>query len=320
MSDLTFAATGSVAPVFWRPSPSPAFQPIFSRSAKPRPDETGASFSLESESSRARGTSAPDALTASDPITCRRRVAFSASNGTTAPPPAPKTTTGPSSPSGGGGGASPDVGSHVSIPGGAGLDLSSIASGAPSSSPSETSASWSPAPQCQAVLAFMRCWSTSFSSCFAVEEPASALSMRMPAMRRWKNCCTDSPARRVSIPETAFWRHSSWSMADPASNPSSSSPSSPPPPGSSSESESEASLSPSMARFGPASCWSSDTRKEKSRAPFFASTSAAPSAAPAGAVAPPLPPPPFGMGAPDARAACRAETAGFASSPTVPSP
>ena len=135
-------------------------------------------------------------------------------------------------------------------------------------SSSERSASWSPPPQCHAVLAVISAWSTSFSSCLASAPPASALSMRMPAVRRWKNCCTDSPGRRVSMPETAFCRQSSWSSAEPGSYPSLSSSPSPSPPESEPEPESSSS---SSERLGPDSCSSSVTRKEKSRAPTLPS-------------------------------------------------
>eukprot|EP00962_Isochrysis_galbana_P022511 scaffold6732_cov99-Isochrysis_galbana.AAC.5 len=71
ISVLTIAATGSMLPALERPSPSPFFQPIFSSSAKPRPDSTGASLSFERQSLAARGTSAADLRTASMPMICR---------------------------------------------------------------------------------------------------------------------------------------------------------------------------------------------------------------------------------------------------------
>mmetsp|Transcript_33539 Transcript_33539/g.108464 ORF Transcript_33539/g.108464 Transcript_33539/m.108464 type:complete len:254 (+) Transcript_33539:263-1024(+) len=159
----------------------------------------------------------------------------------------------------------------------------------------------------------------------------------MPAIRRWKNCWTDSPGRRVSMPETAFCRQSSWSMAEPASKPSSSSPSAAgPSPASEPESESE-SEHPSMARLGPDSCLSSVTRKEKSLAPFLPSARGAPAAGAPGvpdprdaakgaeavgtcSTATPAAAPTPAAAAPLDRAACNAETAGLAMSPIVPSP
>mmetsp|Transcript_28708 Transcript_28708/g.71518 ORF Transcript_28708/g.71518 Transcript_28708/m.71518 type:complete len:229 (-) Transcript_28708:158-844(-) len=133
------------------------------------------------------------------------------------------------------------------------------------------SAFGSPAPQCHWVEEFMMATSTSFSSCFASCEPACALSMRSPAVRRARNCVTDSPGRRVSMPDTAFCRHSSWSIAEPASKPSSSSSSPSPLFSSESESESESGAS-SIDKLGPESCLSSVTRKEKSRAFAFPSS------------------------------------------------
>mmetsp|Transcript_272 Transcript_272/g.723 ORF Transcript_272/g.723 Transcript_272/m.723 type:complete len:230 (-) Transcript_272:679-1368(-) len=229
MSVLTAASTGSMTPSLLRPRPCPFFQPIFSRSAKPRPLSTGASLLLDSASFSGRGTLAPDALIASEPITTRRFTARARSSSyrLSALPPACAPRPGPPPPdadecttielqfSGGGGGGSPLAGSQVSWSGWSPEGPSSCLTSSLSSS--ERSASWSPPPQCHAVFAVISAWSTSFSSCLASAPPASALSMRMPAVRRWKNCCTDSPGRRVSIPETAFCRQSSWSSAEPGS-------------------------------------------------------------------------------------------------------
>ena len=73
-------------------------------------------------------------------------------------------------------------------------------------SSSRRSASMSPAPQCHVVFEFITAMSTSLSSCFASEVPASAFSIRIPATLRLKNCSALSPGRRVSMPLTAFWR------------------------------------------------------------------------------------------------------------------
>eukprot|EP00962_Isochrysis_galbana_P022510 scaffold6732_cov99-Isochrysis_galbana.AAC.4 len=156
---------------------------------------------------------------------------------------------------------------------------------------------------------------TSLSNCLALLVPASALSIRMPAIRRWKNCWTDSPGRRVSMPETAFCRQSSWSMAEPASKPSSSSPSAAgPSPASEPESESE-SEHPSMARLGPDSCLSSVTRKEKSLAPFLPSARGAPAAG-----APGVPDPRDAAKGAEAVGTCSTATPAAAPTPAAAAP
>mmetsp|Transcript_45222 Transcript_45222/g.98364 ORF Transcript_45222/g.98364 Transcript_45222/m.98364 type:complete len:227 (+) Transcript_45222:661-1341(+) len=176
-----------------------------------------------------------------------------------------------------------------------------------SSSSPETSASWSPVPQCHCVLAFIRRSSTSSSSCFAAEDPASALSIFMPAMRLCINCCTLSPGRRVSMPLTAFWRQSSWSMAEPASNTGSASAPAPSSP-SDSEPSSESEPESSICRLGPLSCLSSVTKKEKSRAARLPSADAR--AASALELAAALPSARASAGAAAAAAACCAPPAG----------
>mmetsp|Transcript_50999 Transcript_50999/g.101434 ORF Transcript_50999/g.101434 Transcript_50999/m.101434 type:complete len:241 (+) Transcript_50999:163-885(+) len=201
MSVLIIASTGMVVPVFERPRPWPAFHPIFSSKANPRPESTGRNLSLDRQSFVALGTSAPDARMPSEPMIVRfLTTVASGSYATSAPPP-----------------AAPPAGTialaEPSAPGSGGLKVSwSVseavlvrASGAASSSSSSKSASLSPAPQCHCVFAFMMATSTSFSYFLASEEPASALSMRKPAMRRLWNCSAFSPGRRFSMPVTARW-------------------------------------------------------------------------------------------------------------------
>ena len=88
MSVLIIASTGSMAPSFERPRPMPAFHPIFSRSAKPRPESTGRVLSFDRASLAAFGTRCAAWRTPSLPMISRlRTVAVASSNITIAPEP-----------------------------------------------------------------------------------------------------------------------------------------------------------------------------------------------------------------------------------------